>query len=286
MELTWRATWGGPGDAEGQFLEPRDVAVIGDTVFISDSGNRRVQAFDRAGTFRKAWSGGEEPFEEPLALGVDSQNRLLVLDSLPGWIYRFPVGDLQDDASGKPLDRSLRGTRFAGPSSQTFHPRGMTVLTDDTVIVADTGGARLVFFGPAGNMAGKLGVLGGAPGQLSEPTDVAVDWTETYYVSEAPNQRIQRLDRWGNSLGEWLIPPSVAYDGPHLAWAPDGSLLVTAPADGAILRYSPDGQLLNRWTQAGAASLRQPVGIYMDAPTDTLYVTDTATHQVHVFKIE
>ncbi len=272
MELVWLATWGTPGDGEGQFWEPRDVAVLDDTVFVADTGNRRVQALSRDGAFRTAWSGGQEPFEEPLALGVDSQGRLLVLDSLPGWIYRF-------DAEGTPLDR------VAGPSSQTFHPRGLTVLEDDTLVVTDTGGARLVFFDSAGNMAGRLGALGSGPGQLSDPVDVAADGLDTYYVAEARSQRIQRLDRRGNNLSEWPIPPSVAFDGPHLAWAPDGSLLVTAPDDGAILRYTPDGQLLTRWTQAGGLQLRQPVGIYVDAASGTLFVTDTATHQVHVLRI-
>ena len=273
MALTWQATWGAPGDAEGQFLEPRDVAVVGDMVFVADTGNRRVQAFDKDGTLRGLWAGGQAPFEEPLALGVDSQDRLLILDSLAGWIYRF-------DAAGVSLDR------FAGPSSQTFHPRGMTVLADDTVIVVDTGNSRLVFFGPSGNMSGRLGTLGSAPGQLSDPADIAVDGADTYFVAESRNQRIQRLDRWGNSLGEWSIPLSLAHDGPHLAWAPDGSLLVTAPAEGAVLRYAADGRLLNRWTEAGTAPLRQPVGIYVDATSSTLYVTDTATHQVYIFRIE
>jgi DNA-binding beta-propeller fold protein YncE len=273
MELIWQATWGTPGGDEGQFWEPRDVAVIGDTVFVADTGNRRVQALGRDGTFRNAWSGGEAPFEEPLALGVDSRDRLLVLDSLQGWIYRF-------DVEGTSLDR------FAGPTSQTFHPRGMTVLEDDTVLVADTGSARLVFFDPAGHLAGRLGALGSAPGQLSDPADVAVDGADTYFVAEARNQRIQRLDRRGNSLDEWPITPSVAYDGPHLAWAPDGSLLVTAPDDGAILRYAPDGRLINRWSQAGSVPLRQPVGIYLDTASNTLFVTDTATHQVHVYRLE
>ena len=273
LDLIWQATWGAPGAEEGQFREPRDVAVISDTVFVADTGNRRIQAFDHNGTFRGSWSRGQEAFEEPLALGVDSQDRLLVLDSLPGWIYRF-------DPTGTPLDR------FAGPSSQTFHPRGMTVMADDTVIVVDTGNSLLTFFGPSGNMSGRLGALGSAPGQLSDPSDIAVDQADTYFVTEARNQRIQRLDRWGNSLDEWPIPPSVAHDGPHLAWAPDGSLLTTAPAEGAILRYAPDGQLLNRWTEAGTASLGQPVGIYVDATTNTLYVTDTATHQVHIYRIK
>ena len=268
MDLTWQATWGG-----GRFAEPRDVAVGGDAIYVADTGRRQVQVLGRDGTLRKTLTGGQEPFEEPLALGVDSGQRLLVLDSVQGWIYRF-------DADGNAVDR------IAGPTSQTFHARGMTVLPDDTVIVADTGGARLVFFGPEGTITGRIGSPGNAPGQLREPTDVAADAAGTYYVLEAYNHRLQRLDRQGNSLGVWPIPASVAMDGPHAAWAADGSLLVTDPEEGAILRYAPDGRLLNRWTQAGEAALRRPVGITVDAATSTLYVTDIGTRQVVVYAIK
>ena len=271
MELRWQATWGAPGDGPGEFVEPRDVAVIGNVVFVADTGNRRVQAWDRDGTYRQAWAGGQEPFEEPLALAADPQGRLLVLDSLQGWIYRF-------DREGNALDR------IAGPGAQTFHPRGMTSLPDGAVVVADTGGARLAILDAAGNIVGDLGTLGDAPGQFHEPTDAAMDQAGTYYVVEAHNQRVQRVDRRGGSQGAWDIPPSIAHDGPHLAWAPDSSLLVTAPDEGAILRYAPDGRLLDRWTHAGAAVMQRPVGIYADA-VGTLYVTDTGTHQVYVFEM-
>ena len=271
MELRWQATWGAPGDGPGEFVEPRDVAVIDNVVFVADTGNRRVQAWDRDGTYRQAWAGGQEPFEEPLALAGDPQGRLLVLDSLQGWIYRF-------DREGNALDR------IAGPGVPTFHPRGMTALPDGAVVVADTGGARLAILDAAGNIVGDLGTLGDAPGQFHEPTDVAMDEAGTYYVAEAHNQRLQRVDRRGGSLGTWSMPPSIAHDGPHLAWAPDSSLLVTAPGEGAILRYAPDGRLLDRWTQAGAVTIQQPVGIYADA-VGTLYVTDTGTHQVYVFEM-
>jgi sugar lactone lactonase YvrE len=71
-----------------------------------------------------------------------------------------------------------------------------------------------------------------------------------------------------------------------MAWAPDGSLLMSAPEQGAILRYAPDGQLLNQWTQAGVPPLCRPVGIYVDEATRTLYVTDTTCHRVYVFEID
>jgi hypothetical protein len=273
MELTWVGTWGSPGDGPGQFLEPRDVAVMDDSVFIADTGNRRVQVWGKDGAFRELWTGGEEPFQEPLALGIDSQNRLLVLDSISGWIYRF-------DASGRSLDR------IGGPALQLYHPRGMTVLKEDTLAVADTGGGRLLFLDPVGNIRRQLGGHGPGLAQFGEPTDVIMDTNGTSYVAEAFNQRLQRLNDAGTNLGGWPIPPSVAHDGPHMAWAPDGSLLMSAPEQGAILRYAPDGQLLNQWTQAGVPPLCRPVGIYVDEATRTLYVTDTTCHRVYVFEID
>ncbi len=273
MELNWQATWGEPGDAPGQFTEPRDVAVVDDTVFVADTRNRRIQAFDQDGSFSDTWTGAKELFAEPLALGVDGQNRLLVLDSPEGWIYRF-------ESDGRSLDR------FGGPAIQAYHPRGLTVLEDDTLVVSDTGGGRLTFLSPTGNVQRYIGEVGQSLSQFSEPTDVAVDERGIYYVVEAYNQRVQLVDGGGRGLTHWPIPHSIALDGPHLVPAPDGSLLITAPEKGAIQRYSPDGRLLDQWTQAGPKPLCQPVGIYLDNATNTLYVTDTACHHVYVFEIE
>jgi sugar lactone lactonase YvrE len=273
MQLKWHANWGERGGAPGQFTEPRDVAVIDETVFVADTGNRRIQAFDKDGSFNYEWTGAEEPFKEPLALGIEGEKRLLVLDSPEGWIYRF-------DGDGRPL------ARIGGPAIQTYHPRGIAVLEDDTVVVADTGGGRLLFLAPTGDVQRQVGGIGQGLSQFSEPTDVAVDERGIHYVVEAYNERVQLVDSGGRGLIHWPIPHSIAYDGPHLVWARDGSLLITAPEQGAIQRYSPDGRLLDQWTQAGPMPLCRPVGIYLDDATNTLYVTDTACHQVRVFQIE
>jgi sugar lactone lactonase YvrE len=273
MQLKWQATWGEPGSESGQFTEPRDVAVFNETVFVADTGNRRIQTFDKDGAFKTEWAGAEEPFHEPLALGVEGANRLLVLDSPQGWIYRF-------DGNGRPL------ARIGGPSIQAYHPRGMTVLDDGTVVVADTGGGRLLFLAPTGDVQQQIGGIGQGLSQFSEPTDVTLDERGTHYVVEAYNERVQLVNSEGRGLTQWPIPHSVAYDGPHLVRARDGSLLITAPEQGAIQRYSPDGRLLDQWTQAGPASLCRPVGIYLEDANDTLYVTDTACHHVYVFRIE
>lgn len=273
LSLTWLESIGGAGSEAAQFLEPRDVAVLPDgRLVVADTGNRRLQVLDPQGAPLRLLTGDPFPFEEPLAVGVNSRGEILALDSTLQWVYRF-------DSAGNLLNR------FGGPTAYLFHPRGLTVLADDTVVLADTGKSRLVFFSPDGQQAGTIGGLGDGPGQFNEPTDVLQDDQATYFVAEAMNNRIQRVDQYGSYLTHWPIPPAYAYNGPHLAFGPDGSLFVTESQSRSLLRFSPQGDLLDSWQSIGPVNLAAPVGIYFDPQTDRLYLTDVAAHQVHVFAV-
>jgi DNA-binding beta-propeller fold protein YncE/4-amino-4-deoxy-L-arabinose transferase-like glycosyltransferase len=276
LELTPLDSWGQAGDGPGQFREPRDVAVGADgRLYVADTGNRRLQVFSPEGEFLEEWAGGEEPFVEPLAVVANSRGQVFVLDSAPGWIYRF-------SAEGEPLGR------FAGPEEgQFFHPRGMAIDAEDNLYVSDTGGARVVVYDSDGERQESFGVEGNGPGQLLEPTDVAVDSRAIRYVAEASNRRVQRIDLAGNYLGEWPIPESVAYDGPHLALLPDETLLMTSPTQHQVLRYALDGTVLGAWGGEGEqlGLFRAPVGLAVDAAGQTLYVADTYNHRLQLFRL-
>lgn len=277
LALEYVATLGFPGSEPGQFFEPRDVTVLSNgNIVVADTGNRRVQIFGPDYEFIGQLDGGEFPFEEPLAVDVlrrESGDEILVLDSTLQWVYRF-------DAAGNLIDR------FGGPGARLFHPRGLTVFGDNTIGIADTGTARLALYNANGSQLGALGnTPGNNPGQFNEPTDALKDEAGTYFVAEAENNRVQRLDSGGNSLNQWPIMPAFAFNGPHLAFGPDGSILMTESQSRRIYRYSPGGQLLDQWTAIGPASLVQPVGIYFDAAASRLYVTDVSTHQVYVFAV-
>ncbi|MBN1992080.1 MAG: glycosyltransferase family 39 protein [Anaerolineae bacterium] len=273
LSLHWLDTL---GDAEelALFFEPRDVAVLANGhLVVADTANRWVQILNPQGTFIQALTGDEFPFEEPLAVGVNSRDEILVLDSTLQWIYRY-------DAAGNFMER------FGGPSAYFFHPRGMTVFADDTLAVADTGSARLTFFAPDGTVTGTMGQWGDGPGQFNEPVDVLRDPQGTYFVTEAMNNRIQRVDAVGNFWGQWAIPPAYAYNGPHLAFGPDGSIFMTESQSHALLRYAPNGELLDQWQTIGPIQLAAPVGLYFDPDPGRLYVTDVDTHQVHIFAVQ
>jgi sugar lactone lactonase YvrE len=274
LTLNWLATLGGPGNQPGQFFEPRDVAVLSNgNLVVADTVNRRVQLLDPQGVPLKILTGDAFPFEEPLAVVVDSSDEILILDSALQWVYRY-------DNAGNFLDR------FGGPMNFLFHPRGMTLFEDNTIALTDTGSARLALFSADGTPIGSIGGLGTGPGQFNEPTDVLRDAQGTYFVAEAENSRIQRVDAAGNPLLEWAIPDSYGLNGPHLAFGPDGSIFVTESQSRSLLRYAPDGSLLDQWQTIEPINLAAPVGIYFDAKTNRLYITDVLTHQVHIFEVQ
>jgi len=41
--------WGGRGGAPGRFECPLDLLIIGDEVYVADSGNERIQCFSLSG---------------------------------------------------------------------------------------------------------------------------------------------------------------------------------------------------------------------------------------------
>ncbi len=274
LELVYLDSFGLPGTDLGQFIEPRDVAVLANgNIVVADTGNKRVQIFDPQFSSIQTLTGDDLPFEEPLAVAVNSRDEIFVLESARQWVYQY-------DANGRFLQR------FGGPEARLFHPRGLNIFSDDTLALTDTGTARVLFFNTEGLQLGNVGSIGTGPGQLNEPTDAVRDSQGTYFIAEAENNRIQRLDAAGNPLSQWAIPPAYAFDGPHLALAPDGSMLMTDSQSSSILRYAPNGDLLNQWSSIGPINLQRPVGIYVDPITNRLYITDIYTHQVHVFEFQ
>ncbi|HEX6510778.1 MAG TPA: flippase activity-associated protein Agl23, partial [Chloroflexota bacterium] len=97
--------FGGYANATGQaqpgkFFGPRYLAVGPDgSIYVSDTGNKRIQKFKPDGTFVAAWgTGGSGPlqFEEPMGLAFDAQGNLYVADTWNRRIQKLsPDGQFQ-----------------------------------------------------------------------------------------------------------------------------------------------------------------------------------------------
>ena len=77
-EYMFAYTWGSRGQNEGEFFFPEDVAIgpNGD-VYIADTGNHRIQVFNRRGDFLRGWGRlGTSPgrFERPISRSAISRS--------------------------------------------------------------------------------------------------------------------------------------------------------------------------------------------------------------------
>lgn len=70
-------TFGEKGTAEGQFNFPHSVVVKGDTLYVTDRENRRIQLFDLDGTFKTAWTHVGYPY----TLTINPEGGFLMTDA-------------------------------------------------------------------------------------------------------------------------------------------------------------------------------------------------------------
>lgn len=199
----------GTGSAPAHFREPRGLYASATDLYVADSGNGRVQVF-RLPTLevRAIW---EAPFQEPIGLAADSQQRVYVLDRGLRRILRFSASGALDTAYDATLQQEADFTS----------PAFMTLDADDTLYVTDD----------ITNVISRLDVNGYPLGVLQPPADAAgfkprtlICFEQRLYIADAASGRIWIYDyRAQTYLG--TLPD---YVGPVTALAVDqaGSLYI------------------------------------------------------------
>lgn len=143
--------FGKRGTGNGEFNLPRDITVAHDgRLYVVDSGNFRVQIFDRDGRFLKAFGSiGRQfgNFARPREIAVDRQGTIYVSDAAFGNMQLF-------NSDGELL-------MFIGARSERDEPARYTLLSgvavdaDGRVYVADEYFRRVDIFRPAALKAGE-----------------------------------------------------------------------------------------------------------------------------------
>jgi hypothetical protein len=269
-ELIW--SYGGVcGVAEEQLSTPRGVAispVTGD-VFVAEAGSGRIARLSADGEFLLSFGeagSGPAQFQEAFDLVVEPTGMVVVLDAAAQQLLRFtPDGEYL--------------TTFG--AEQTFYrPRGLGADLAGQLVVADTGGVRIVKLDATGAL---LGQVGGRDTGLAEkqPTDAVSTPQGDIYFVEAENGAVTRVTADG-SVSAWSGPiPASTIDGPHLAWRPAGGVYVTDPEGRRVLLFDTAGQPVGQF--GVDFGLAKPVGIaamQAGAGVDRVVVVDSQGCQV------
>jgi len=239
--------WGKPGTGPGEFkfiagdpTTPTEVAgriAVSRTglVYVSDSGNTRVQVFTPQGRFIRqfgSYGSGKGQFFFPAGLAVDGSGNVYVGDDQRRTLAKFsPTGKVIWQIGGSASsDQDLVGHQ--NPTSIDAHGR-LVVVNDDQgrVLYVSPSGHKVDAFSPDSSSFG---------GHMCEVTvDTAGD---TYVSGCGPGStqptlvydRAHRLiARWPGTKYTLLTSPVFGPNGEGFALATDGSMLrlrITLPA--------------------------------------------------------
>jgi DNA-binding beta-propeller fold protein YncE len=253
---TYLETWGTPGTGDGQFNFVRPggdsyggVAFAPDGSFdVVDTGNLRVQQFDKDRHFVKAWGGqgtGEGQFREPLSIAIDGQDQLYVLDDLRDDVQVF-------DGHGAWVRTFRVHAAFGLRPNQKNSSNQLALDGAGNVYVTSVLRSSVLKFSPRGTLLAEIGGPGTGDGRFGQPIAVAVDGHGNLFVSDGPNYRIEvfapdgtYVMQWGSDgvgPGQFIVPAGIAVRGPDV--------YVADYLDGRVQKFRLTGPLTGAATPA------------------------------------
>jgi DNA-binding beta-propeller fold protein YncE len=276
------------GPADGSFSAPSRVATdSSNNVYVTDSGNSRVQKFNSTGTFLSKFgslgvANGQFLVGSASGVAVDSAGNVYVVDKLSNRVQKF-------NSAGTFV--TAWGTLGTG-NGQLNAPTGIAVdPSSGNVYVADTGNNRIQEFTSGGTYLTQWGGAGTGDGNFAAPSGVAVDSTGDVYVADSGNSRIQKftsagsfITKWGSlgtGDGQFGATTTTTLD---LAIGSSDNVIVVDPTNNRVQKFRPIGTFITKWGTAGSGSgqFTLPSGVAISS-ADEVYVVDSGNSRVERF---
>jgi uncharacterized protein (TIGR03663 family) len=173
-----------PNMNPGKFYGPRGVVVYENEVYVTDTGNERVEVFGLDGSFHRAWGGtGSAPnqFIEPVGIAVSPAGQVFVADSGNA---RISIFDTQGTAITQWQVPEWQGQQFFEPYL-VFDQNGLLYASSPQT------GSVLVYDSD-GTVVDTLTDAEGMPLQL--PAGMAVSPTNELYIADRGASEVYTID--------------------------------------------------------------------------------------------
>jgi len=271
--------WGSFGQIDGgHFFQLEGLSVDDEgNVYVTDSGNARVQKFTSDGQFLNTWgvSGTDNgEFKKPTGIAT-YENNVYVVDSEQSKIQVF-------DSTGKFLQS---WGKFGSDQGEFFYPQGISISNDGVVYVADTKNHRIQQFTTDGEFLSSFGIFGPGDGKLRTPVDVALG--ENYvYVSDPGNSKIEKYTYEGISVGSFDYNFGGSHVQPYgLTVDTDGNIYFTDMYKHRIVKIDSEGTTLKIFGSVGSdkGKFIAPKDIILD-DKGYLFVAEYGNNRIQKFE--
>lgn len=321
--VAFRAQWGEPGTAPGQFAAPEGVAVDSEgRVYVADTGNHRVQVFSADGEFIRQWGSlcdlaSGEGCEDEQGHGQFNAPEGIAYAAVTDTIYVADSGNHRIQGFAPSGSFRFAWGGVGGEAGQFDLPVGLTADGSGRIYVADVLNHRVQVFDPVGDFIRQWGAEGQATGQFKFPADVAFH-NRRVYVTDNGNDRVQVFSSegafemsFGTSCdldsgegcetdagnGQFSQPFGVAVGA-------NGTVYVLDQGNNRVQSFDSEGAFQGKWgdmcalyglesedlaegegcdTEQGIGEFLFPKGIAV-APDGTIVVADSDNHRIQTFE--
>ncbi|KAI8506618.1 hypothetical protein Bbelb_160450 [Branchiostoma belcheri] len=218
-----------PHDVSFGTLANNDVWIVG-----GNQLTHYVAQYDCGGRFKIGFA--IPPISEPRRLALNRlSNRAIVTetDKHRGMVKVFMLNGMVE--------------RGFGWRQGLMYPTGITVDSEDSILVADSSTAYIYVYGDNGQFLFKFTGKGTNNGQLSLPLDICTDSSRHIIVADSGNRRIELF----TSRGEFIRHIATDVELLSIAVGPDGQLVLTE----ASKKKEKENKLVKKGYQSVAMSV-------------------------------
>ena len=206
---------------------------------------------DYLGEFSKGYGRGEGQWMLPIAMAVDSQQRVYVTDE---HLHRVTVFDLDGNSVAQWGENGSN-------AGQLNAPAGIAISGENSIYVVEQGNNRVQRFTTNGESLGMWGEAGSEPGQFNMPWGIGISNNGDVYVADWRNDRIQRFTSdgqfimsYGSSgagVGQLSRPSGVCVDSDGYVYVADwgNERVQLFDADGNFVQTLRGQATLSKWAQ-------------------------------------
>lgn len=187
--------------ADGNIIQPTGVAVNSQGhIFAFNKGNRQLMEFDADGNYLRSL--GHGIFKDPHGLRIDSEDNIWTTDLEAHLVLKMsPQGSvlmvLGENGTSGLYNETRQSIQFFKPADVAFGANG------DIYVADGYGNHRVVRLDKDGNLIKAWGKQGSENGNFDNPHNIVIDQEGLVYIADRNNSRIQVFSREGEFKEAW-----------------------------------------------------------------------------------
>ncbi len=263
------AVWGSEGSGRGQFRDPTGIALDSSgRVYVSDSGNRLVQRFANNGLFLDQWSTASNIVAAGDAgpIAVNSAGDVFVLYGPGGYYNRI----YKRTSTGSSLNWGI--STFPGFDIDVT---GTTIYASNPTNTGYPSVVRIV-----NQTTGGFWV--GGPGELEDPTGVAIDSSGYVYVADRARRVVIKYNSTDRTPVITINLATRGIQNPSgIDVDPSGNIYIADVTTTRIFKLTNTGSPLTSWETAasGPGGHDGPIWVKVDS-AGGVFVLDSGNNRV------